>query len=142
MIYPYNIILAMREPYLSQILSGKKTVEVRRTRPNTIPCMVFLYHRGKIYGSAEVNRVEILPPGRTSEGDKALREACKRFAWKACLTEDEMYRYLNLAPAPTLYGLEAAQAFARPIEVPCRPQSWQYMTEEIMQVLRVGKEDA
>lgn len=143
------LILAMREPYLSKLLSGEKTVEVRKTHPTSIylkkygtqhfcGCKLYLYHKGQIWGHVSVNN-HLLTEGH------ALNYLCERYANAACLDCFKMYEYLagggdGKARPGILYFVEKPVRYARPVPVPCRPQSWQYMTDSILKLLPDGKD--
>lgn len=121
-----SIILAMREKWLNLILSGQKTAEVRRTRPSSpcyMPDYLYLYHKGCIHGIAEVRAYRILPCGWFSLDIGECQEAC--------LSVEEAKRYLQTSSLGVIYKLGRVQRFTQPIPVPCRPQSWQYLTEKI-----------
>ena len=135
-IYATNyLILAMREKWLNLILDGKKTAEVRRTRPARpcdMPDYLYLYHRGHIHGMAEVRAYRILPCGWFSMD----RGECQ----EACLSVEEAKRYLQTSSHCVIYKLGKVERFLKPIPVPCRPQSWQYATPELLDIIN-GKGD-
>lgn len=129
------LILAMREKGLNLILSGKKTAEVRRTRPARpcdMPDYLYLYHRGCVHGIAEVRAYRYLPCGWFSLD----RGECK----EACLSVEEARGYLQLSSLGVIYKLGRVQRFPKPVPVPCRPQSWQYATPELLDIIQGGKE--
>lgn len=133
------VIVAMREPFLSAVLNGEKTIEVRRTRPRRLPIMLFFYYRGKIYAGATLKHVHCLPCCYAiRENRVTVQAACKRFHGQACLTYEAMRDYLSLGTAPTLYELGAVEVYRNPVPVPCRPQSWQYMTDDMMKMIPQG----
>lgn len=127
---PREIILAMREKWLNLILDGKKIFEVRRTCPKRRPWRIYLYRRGMIWGVAEVAHwwhvCDMLPREYFTSG---LYPAM--FASKACLSEREYLDYMNGAKRPAVYYLREVSRYEQPVPVSCRPQSWQYMTDEI-----------
>lgn len=149
-----DIILAMREPYLSKLLSGEKTIEVRKTHPKTDCLMkygtqhmfgmtLYLYHRRQIWGHVTVTDYVF-----TENAD--LDRLCEKYAADACLSFEEMFEYLypskptsawyQKARQGVLYFVEKPVRYEQPVPVPCRPQSWQYMTAEIQNLLPKGKE--
>lgn len=136
-----SIILAMREPYLSQLLDGSKTVEVRKTRPacGVLPHeTLYLYRKGAIHGQVSVREMHYV--GRT-DFEMGACEAIAKFAEKACLEDGEMLDYLGWHPKhAAVYEVYAPIRYARPVPVPCRPQSWQYMTDSILELLPDGRE--
>lgn len=134
-----EIILAMREPHLSRLLSGEKTAEVRRTRPSLKtmdgikPLVLYLYHRGAIHGICFVKNVRFRRDGILDE--RGLKSWVSCHHKQACLTEAEMTNYLNGAKFPCIYFIINAFPYEAPITVSCRPQSWMYMTPEVRSVL-------
>lgn len=136
------LILAMREKWLNLILEGKKTAEVRRTRPAKacdMPDYLYLYHKGCIHGIAEVAGWNT--PECSNVPDYAWPlSATTRTHKEACLTRREMLLYLKGASSPVVYLLGKVQRFDTPIPVPCRPQSWQYATPELLEIIQDRKE--
>ena len=129
------LILAMRERWLNLILDGTKTAEVRRThpaRPCDMPDYLYLYHRGCIHGMAEVRVYRYLISGWFS----LYKGECK----ESCLSVEEAKRYLQTSSRCVIYKLGRVERFLKPIPVPCRPQSWQYATQELLEIIN-GKGD-
>lgn len=124
----------MREKWLNLILDGKKTAEVRRTRPARpcdMPDYLYLYHRGHIHGIAEVRAFRYLTSGWFSLNKGECQEAC--------LSVEKARGYLQLSRRGVIYKLGRAQRFPKPIPVPCRPQSWQYATPELLDIIQAPK---
>lgn len=127
---PMDIILAMREKWLNLILDRKKVFEVRRTCPKHRPGRIYLYRRGVIWGEAEIGKWWHVC-------DMFHREYFvyspfkELFAAKAYLSEREYLDYMEGAKRPVVYYLKEVLRYAQPVPVSCRPQSWQYMTDEI-----------
>lgn len=131
-----NIVLAMAEPHLSNILTGKKTVEIRRNRPK-MPIRTgtkfFLYHKKAIYGwfkcsltSDTVYRIDN-PFMPDTLRDSILEPLCE----PSCVSKAFIYNYLKGAKRPVLYYISAVKVFKQPLPVLCRPQSWIYSTKEL-----------
>lgn len=143
---PYHLILAMREPYLTQLLNGEKTAEVRRTAPDLLNlkgCRLYLYHKKHIYGHVTVQEVQ-----RTHH--LYLDSVCNIYARAACLPVEDMKKYLYgyrsadgiaCCCKGIIYFVGAPVRYAEPVAVPCRPQSWQYMTGDTLALLPDGKEE-
>lgn len=126
-----EIILAMKPKWLHLIIEKKKTCEVRRTGPKVVPDWLFLYQGGCIHGLAHVVGVvkPVILNGAAMIGAETLREAC--------LTQEQFTGYMGTwTETSRIYKLGGVAAFPRPVPVPCRPQSWQYMTDEILYILR------
>lgn len=145
---PYSLILAMREPYLSKLLTGEKTAEVRRTSPDLLNLRgmrLYLYHKGRICGHVTVSDFQ-----RTKY--QFLDKLCEEVHGDACLSYEEMsdylYGYQSLSGVDIacrngiIYKVSDPVRYECPVPVPCRPQSWQYMTDEIRTMLPDGKEKA
>lgn len=142
------LILAMREPYLSKLLSGEKTVEVRKTRPHrpdVCGMVLYLYHKRHIYGHVTVRQFQ-------NTKYRLIDDLCEEMHEKACLTHQAMRKYLYgyrsnagfdiACRNGILYIVEKPVRYARPVPVPCRPQSWQYMTDDVRGLLPIdGKEE-
>lgn len=130
------IILAMREKWLNLILEGKKTAEVRRTRPARpcdMPDYLYLYHKGCIHGIAEVVGIRLC--------ERAWLDLIyEDYGKDACLSWQEFSLYMATAKAGVVYRLGKVQRFDTPIPVPCRPQSWQYATPELLEIIQDRKE--
>lgn len=135
--YKNDLILAMKPKYLKLILERKKSVEVRRTRPACPadwPDRLWLYQGGFLHGYAEVVAFHV--PDLTEHTMLHwVKAKCRELHDQACLTEAEMLDYLYPAgrcmPRPILYQLGLVMKAVVPIPVPCRPQSWIYMPDEV-----------
>lgn len=127
------IILAMREKWMNLILDGTKTAEVRRTRPARpcdMPDYIYLYHRGCIHGMAEVRAFRRMTDWYEVEA------TCRQYYKEACMESAKaMHVFLSGAISPCLYLLGRVARFDKPIPVPCRPQSWQYATSELLDII-------
>ena len=131
------LILAMRERWLNLILDGSKTAEVRRTRPARpcdMPDYFYLYHKGHIHGIVKVAAWQTPECSGLTQYEWWGR-ACTWYHDDACLTRKEMLSYLCDAASPVVYFLGKAARFEKPITVPCRPQSWQYATPELLDII-------
>ena len=128
-----RLILAMREPYLSQLLSGEKTVEVRRTRPTNrvlwqaCSLRLYLYKGGYIHGFVDVKRINEL------DEIKSLcnwQDVCKA----ACLTDQEMEQYLEGADKNrvALYEVGNPSRYKKPHKFGTIVQSWIYADQDFI----------
>lgn len=142
-----DLILAMRAPFLAKLLIGIKTAEVRRTKPDMINfygTRLYLYHKKRIYGHVTVEDWQYTYR-------RFLNDLCKNWCAAACLTHEEMWKYLagDLSPAGQdmacrngiIYLVRDPVRYAVPVDVPCRPKSWQYMTPEIKVLLPYEEEE-
>lgn len=153
-----TLVLAMRPEWLNLILDGKKTAEVRRTRPSSLRLKacdgidLLFYYRGQIHGCASVVHASYFGDDYNPETDKSdLAELCEKWYMQALLPPNVMRDYLEGARRPIVYVFKAAHSFRTPLEVACRPQSWQYADAELVEavkehlraeIARNGKEEA
>lgn len=127
-----KLMLAMREPYLSQLLDGSKTVEVRRTRPapeilrNAKSIRLYLYKGGYIHGYVDIDYYNSLNEISWSGW---WQDTCKR----ACLTAQEMEQYLAGSDKDRVifYHVSKRVKYKSPLKTHHRPQSWVYIIEPI-----------
>lgn len=141
------ILMSIRARYAALILSGRKTLEIRKTAPKGLresaEITVLLYEskreggRGVIVGSFVCQSIR---PVTMSEE----REVCRR----ACLSREELQAYAErpqripgaesstAAPGGKIYAwsVEAPVTFEQPVPlqevgVSCPPQSWRKLRE-------------
>ena len=126
--YTDEILLSLHPKYWDLIKAGKKTIEIRKTKPQGVhyPFRVFVYLTGGIgvVGCFDCDSIK-------------MTLDFKQFVDGSCLTEKELSEYSNGKPLcgwhikensvceyETAFPLEMATGFTRP------PQSWQYMKKE------------
>lgn len=93
------VMLSIRPKWCEKIASGEKTIEVRKTRPKLdTPFKVYIYctqsgvalgawgKHGKVIGEFTCDRIYWLAP---------LNHAPEDVEQQACLTREEIVRYLN-----------------------------------------------
>lgn len=144
---PRDLILAMKHLYLDLLLTGRKRCEVRRTRPKGLfsgslregeSFKLYLYFRGHIWGYVRVYGC-ILTQGRS------IVDLARRLHEDACLSQKAMMDYLRnirddeccrvATPKGVIYAVMNPRRYERGVKVPCRPQSWQFLTDEIRAML-------
>jgi len=120
-----DILLSVRKEYLDKILSGEKTLEIRKNAPKQHPGRIWLYESGRRDGEKRIVgscwlRGCIVVDGRYD----SIRKA-------SCLTEDELKAYSG---GRKLYGWELVNVkqFIKPIplerfHMKHPPQSWCYI---------------
>lgn len=132
------ILMSIRVPYARLILAGKKTLEIRKTRPNKTQghhdLQVLLYEskrdggRGLIVGTFRCRAIHSL---RKLD----LQEVCD----KACLDNAELYQYAAATGRDIrdlwAWVVEEPVTFREPrslcsLHVRCPPQSWQRLTAQ------------
>lgn len=128
-----SIVLAMREPYLSLILSGEKKLEIRRTTPSRADSItrIYLYHAGCIHGEVEVKSIE-------APRKESVRAIAARWHQAARLSFRDALEYLWQPCRPCAYHLGVPTLYKNPVPIDNRPQSFIYSTPEI--VLACNKE--
>ncbi len=117
------VLISIQPRYVDLILSGRKTVEVRRRRPS-FPLGTQLV----IYASAPVKRVAATCRlGDVIECDTAL--AFGRFGEQAAVSEDDLVEYGR--GVERMYGLVLADVkLVEPIQLGFHPpQSWMFLQE-------------
>ena len=125
-----EILLSLKPKYWDLIKAGKKTIEIRKTKPQNMfyPFRVIVYVTGGIgvVGKFDCNQIiETIRPAQFA-GDG-----------KSCLTEEELHEYAagkplcgwyikegSVAEYETPFPLERATGLKHP------PQSWQYLHRE------------
>lgn len=128
-----SIVIALREPYISLILSGEKKLEIRRTTPALAENIrrLYLYYRGFILGEVEVKSVE-------APRSSSARALAARWHQAARLSFHDALEYLWRPCRPCAYHLGTVVIYKHPVPIDNRPQSFIYATPEI--VLACNKE--
>lgn len=119
-------VFALRSKWADLILSGAKTVEIRRSRMNRMIGRMLIYRTGTglIVGEARVKGMHAAPP------ETIWRE----YGAAACLTEKEFDEYAKGADRLYAYRLENPIRYGKPktlsdIGLQRAPQSWCYLPE-------------
>lgn len=120
------VLLAMKEEWIGPILCGRKRAEVRRRapKPGNEPRRVYLYSRGHVYGYADV-------VGYCHVTFHNWKRLCRKYHTMALLSRDAMEQYIVGTGCGIVYMLGTAVRFNRAVPVPFRPQSWQYLTPDM-----------
>lgn len=128
-----SVLISIRPQWCEKIVSGKKTIEVRKTAPKEVPFKAYIYcskekkqddiiwagafgDRGKWNGHVigeficdeveEFHEWELSPQGKFADFE---RERLENFLTAACLSEEEVVRYReNLPYFKPLYGWHIA----------------------------------
>lgn len=119
-------VFALRSKWADLILSGAKTVEIRRSRMNRMIGRMLIYRTGTglIVGEVRVKGMHAAPP------ETIWRE----YGAAACLTEKEFDEYAKGADMLYAYRLENPIRYGKPktlsdIGLKRAPQSWCYLPE-------------
>lgn len=133
-----TLLLSVHPRYVSLMLAGEKTVEIRRKRPTALPGALVL-----IYATAPTSQVVAVGvlDDMVSGGADAL---WRRFGDKACLTRRAMRDYLRGASRPTALFLRAIAGLTAPISLTHLqysipdfqpPQSYRFLSRELLERL-------
>lgn len=138
------VLISIRPEWCEKIINGRKTIEVRKTRPKMNPpfkCYIYKCGNGKVIGEFTCNRVTNLFSNSRFwlDEDDVLH---------TCLSAAEMRKYANGARG--LYGwhisdlrvydhprdlweftgLRETRFGWEPVPITRPPQSWRYVEEE------------
>lgn len=127
------VALSIKRVYMDKLISGEKTVEIRKSSPV------------RLFGEIAQDRAVVaylIPSGsRCVEGVAAFgyferfdiaSDGFARLARRACLTMDTLRAYMGKAVGHAWHLLRPAERFVRPIPLSLTgihhvPQSWQYI---------------
>ena len=122
-----SVLISIFPKWVDKIVSGEKTIEVRKTAPKEVPFKAYIYmtkkkpymltfagngkmrvHNGMVIGEficdevEEFHEWELSPQGKFADFE---RERLENFLTAACLSEEEVVRYReNLPYCKPLYG--------------------------------------
>lgn len=123
-----DIILPIHPEYISLIMAGKKTIEVRKRVPQYPVGKIYQYETApvsKIVGVMEVSKIEVFN-GVNDVND--IKEQLK----KACLTKDQFWKYVGSREKEiAFYYIQNPERFPKPIAISVVPQSLIYVTEKL-----------
>lgn len=98
-----HILMSIKPQYCEKIISGEKTIEIRKTAPKEVPFKVYMYCTsgtyedrylcGKVVGEFICNQIETIPVD-----SKAFATILKA----ACITMDQLIDYCS---GKDIYGL-------------------------------------
>lgn len=152
---PYSLALTVCEPYLTALLNGTKTLELRGSHPRPLvtqvqeipkggriysfitthgrlPDFLFFLRGHRCYGYAHVTGcIGFRKDTPRAEAD----DFAHTHAGEIAATPDFIRRYLLSHPHPIAYRIGSVRAFAEP--VPCRlaPTSWCYADPELLSLI-------
>ena len=119
-------VFALKPERADLILSGAKTVEIRRSRMNRMIGRMLIYRTGTglIVGEVRVKGMHAAPP-------KTIR---REYGGAACLTEKEFDEYAKGADRLYAYRLENPIRYGKPktlseVGLKRAPRSWRYLPE-------------
>ena len=135
---PATLLLSVRPRYVSLMVAGEKTVEIRRVRPTAEPGALVL-----IYATAPTREVVAagVLDGMVSGGADRL---WGHFGRQTCLTRQAMRDYLRGASRPTALLLRTVEPLTAPISLANLqlsipdfrpPQSYRFLSRELLRRL-------
>jgi predicted transcriptional regulator len=134
-----DLLVSVRPKYASQILSGKKTVELRRKFPETIAAgtLALIYSSSPvqaIVGYARIGKILKLP----------ISKIWRDHADAACISKDDFARYFSGLKFGFVILLEDVKLLKKQVKVAylqsqfgiAPPQSYRYLPDHCSSALR------
>lgn len=135
------VLISIRPKWCQKIISGEKTIEVRKTRPKLNPpfkCYIYQTGEGGVIGEFVCNEIFDLPLGARIPSD---------IARGAYLEPVEIHEYLGTGAGYGWHisnlriydhprelreftGLRQTKFGAEPVPITRPPQSWRYVEEQ------------
>lgn len=134
------ILISIRPMWSQKIMSGQKTVEVRKTRPKMNPpfkCYIYKCGNGKVIGEFLCD--EIIEDRTYGHNEEFYRAACmSAYDAAAYAMQSPMYGWhisdLRVYDHPRdlweFTGLRQTRFGWEPVPITRPPQSWRYVEEE------------
>ena len=135
------ILISIRPMWSQKIMSGQKTVEVRKTRPKMNPpfkCYIYKCGNGKVIGEFLCD--EIIEDRTYGHNEEFYRAACmSAYDAAAYAMQSPMYGWhisdLRVYDHPRdlweFTGLRQTRFGWEPVPITRPPQSWRYVEEEL-----------
>lgn len=135
------VLLSIKKQWLEKILSGEKTIEVRKTMPWEIsyPFVVFCYETKADGGAGKVTAAFVCRDIDTLDCLRELpayaigtkvTEKTAQFVKDSCLTANELIAYGNKSGTLYCWNVSDVQSMdmsLRELGVKRAPQSWMYL---------------
>lgn len=134
------VLISIRSMWSQKIMSGQKTVEVRKTRPKMNPpfkCYIYKCGNGKVIGEFLCD--EIIEDRTYGHNEEFYRAACmSAYDAAAYAMQSPMYGWhisdLRVYDHPRdlweFTGLRQTRFGWEPVPITRPPQSWRYVAEE------------
>lgn len=135
------VLISIRPMWSQKIMSGQKTVEVRKTRPKMNPpfkCYIYKCGNGKVIGEFLCD--EIIEDRTYGHNEEFYRAACmSAYDAAAYAMQSPMYGWhisdLRVYDHPRdlweFTGLRQTRFGWEPVPITRPPQSWRYVEEQI-----------
>lgn len=134
------VLISIRPEWCEKIISGEKTIEVRKTRPKMNPpfkCYIYKCGNGKVIGEFLCD--EIIEDRTYGHNEEFYRAACmSAYDAAAYAMQSPMYGWhisdLRVYDHPRdlweFTGLRQTRFGWEPVPITRPPQSWRYVEEE------------
>ena len=133
------VLLSIQKKYLDKILSGEKTIEIRKTRPNvSLPFTVFFYETAaddgakRVLASGICDDIEVFRciDNLTAFIAGSVTEQMETFSRVGCISQQDLYEYGR--DCANLYGwhishIQKLDCALSEYGIRKAPQSWQYI---------------
>ena len=135
------VLISIRPKWCEKIISGEKTIEVRKTRPKMNPpfkCYIYKCGNGKVIGEFLCD--EIIEDRTYGHNEEFYRAACmSAYDAAAYAMQSPMYGWhisdLRVYDHPRdlweFTGLRQTRFGWEPVPITRPPQSWRYVEEEL-----------
>ena len=135
------VLISIRPEWCEKIMSGQKTIEVRKTRPKMNPpfkCYIYKCGNGKVIGEFLCD--EIIEDRTYGHNEEFYRAACmSAYDAAAYAMQSPMYGWhisdLRVYDHPRdlweFTGLRQTRFGWEPVPITRPPQSWRYVEEEL-----------
>ena len=135
------VLLSIRPEWCEKIINGRKTIEVRKTRPKMNPpfkCYIYKCGNGKVIGEFLCD--EIIEDRTYGHNEEFYRAACmSAYDAAAYAMQSPMYGWhisdLRVYDHPRdlweFTGLRQTRFGWEPVPITRPPQSWRYVEEEL-----------
>lgn len=134
------VLISLRPEWCEKIINGRKTIEVRKTRPKMNPpfkCYIYKCGNGKVIGEFLCD--EIIEDRTYGHNEEFYRAACmSAYDAAAYAMQSPMYGWhisdLRVYDHPRdlweFTGLRQTRFGWEPVPITRPPQSWRYVEEE------------
>ena len=134
------VLISIRPKWCEKIINGKKTIEVRKTRPKMdtpFKCYIYKCGNGKVVGEFLCD--QIIEDRTYGHNEEFYRAACmSAYDAAAYAMQSPMYGWhisdLRVYDHPRdlweFTGLRETKFGAEPVPITRPPQSWRYVEEE------------
>ena len=135
------VLISIRPEWCEKIINGRKTIEVRKTRPKMdtpFKCYIYKCGNGKVIGEFLCD--QIIEDRTYGHNEEFYRAACmSAYDAAAYAMQSPMYGWhisdLRVYDHPRdlweFTGLRETKFGAEPVPITRPPQSWRYVEEEL-----------